>query len=197
MEDRPTRRPGESFPHSGTPRPASGALNAGGWVASARSPVRECDPGTASRGLSLGWAAALLLGLGGGAVLGLSSAAGLGLALLAVGADVDVAGEDGAFVDDELCGAEVALVACALLELDSVVCGEVTLDFALDDDRAGFDVGGHLGFLGDVQAAGGVDLAFDPGAHLVPTCLADWKPLEFVYARLEEKQVRRADMHQC
>ena len=39
--------------------------------------------------------------------------------------------------------------------------------------------------------------AFDPGAHLVPTCLADWKPLEFVYARLEEKQVRRADMHQC
>ena len=39
--------------------------------------------------------------------------------------------------------------------------------------------------------------AFDPGAHLIPTCLADWKPLEFVYSRLEQKQVRREEMHQC
>jgi hypothetical protein len=39
--------------------------------------------------------------------------------------------------------------------------------------------------------------AFDPGGHLIPTCLAGWQPLAFVFTRLEEKRIRREDMHQC
>jgi hypothetical protein len=39
--------------------------------------------------------------------------------------------------------------------------------------------------------------AFDPGGHLIPTCLAGWQPLEYVFTRLEEKRIRREDMHQC
>jgi predicted Zn-dependent protease len=39
--------------------------------------------------------------------------------------------------------------------------------------------------------------AHDPGGRMLPACLAEWEPLAFVYAKLEEKHVRRADMHRC
>ena len=39
--------------------------------------------------------------------------------------------------------------------------------------------------------------ANDPGGHRLPTCLAEWRPLQFVYMRLEEKQITRQEMQQC
>ena len=48
-----------------------------------------------------------------------------------------------------------------------------------------------------IQALYAKARAFDPGGHLIPTCLADWQPLQFVYARLAEKSIRREDMHRC
>jgi tetratricopeptide (TPR) repeat protein len=39
--------------------------------------------------------------------------------------------------------------------------------------------------------------AHDPGAHMIPTCLAEWQPLEFVYTRLAQKNIHAGDMHQC
>src|SRR5437764_3449469 len=77
-----------------------------------------------------------------------------------VGADGDVAAENRAFINHELGRTEVAFIAGALLELDAIAGGEVSADVALDDDGAGFDVGGHLCLLGNVQPAGRRNLAF-------------------------------------
>jgi hypothetical protein len=58
-------------------------------------------------------------------------------------------------------GALVAFVAGGLLELDAVAGVQVAVDVALDGDGPGVDVGLHLGFLGNVEAAGRADLALE------------------------------------
>src|SRR3954469_25693413 len=83
------------------------------------------------------------------------------LAVDGVRADGDVAAEDRALVHDQLGRRQVALVAGGVLQLDAIVGGEVSVDLTLDEDRARLDVGLHPGFLGDVESAGAVDLAFE------------------------------------
>jgi hypothetical protein len=39
--------------------------------------------------------------------------------------------------------------------------------------------------------------ANDPGARMVPTCAAGWKPLEFVFIALEARDLQLKDMHRC
>src|SRR5262245_46839170 len=101
-------------------------------------------------------------GGGGGRSRGAAAAADWPRAALdGVGADVDVAAEDGAFIDGQLAAREVALVVGRVFQLDAVAGAEIALHGAFNHDPAGVDVGFDLGFLGNVELTGRVDLAFD------------------------------------
>ena len=82
-------------------------------------------------------------------------------ALDGVGADGDVAAENGAFFDQQLACAQVSFVMGGLLQFDAIAGGEIAVHVALDDDRAGVHVGLKLGLLGHVQPAGRGDRAFE------------------------------------
>ena len=80
---------------------------------------------------------------------------------------------------------------------------------ALGDDAAARQMLSLAMYGGWAQAArdgkpGGIVQALyrkahdnDPGARHVPSCMAAWEPVRFVYERLEAMQVRREQMHQC
>jgi hypothetical protein len=73
-----------------------------------------------------------------------------------------MAAENGAFIDNQLAGGEIAFVSGGLFELDAIGGGEIAADIALDNDAGRLDIRLHLGFPRDVQSAAGVDFAFEP-----------------------------------
>ena len=39
--------------------------------------------------------------------------------------------------------------------------------------------------------------ANDPGGRLIPACLAEWEPLDFLFVRLAQKNITPPEMHRC